>query len=143
MVALLRHSTQACGPRAAECDRSAVRLRRLVEMHTAVDRTCIRNPCIALQDMASGRPFWDPLITHDWVQDHAKWGVTAAAPPDCCELPGRGSPLGAAVCFADLNRCSLASGLGFRHAKCCPHVVSHSVQRSLNEGVLAHCSSTR
>lgn len=37
-------------------------------------------------------------------QDHAKWGVTAPGPPECCGLPGSGSPLGAAVCFADLNR---------------------------------------
>lgn len=38
------------------------------------------------------------------MQDHAKWGVTAAAPPDCCSLPAGGSPLGAAVCIADQNR---------------------------------------
>lgn len=38
------------------------------------------------------------------VQDHAKWGVTAPGPPQCCGQPSRGSPLGATVCFADLNR---------------------------------------
>jgi hypothetical protein len=53
--------------------------------------------------------WWRTLTVADWAQDHAKWGVTAAAPPACCGLPGRGSPLGAAVCFADLNRCLRAA----------------------------------